>query len=373
MRSGSRGTARFVAEEAIAYFSRKKENLEKENPSKERDLALAETEKNLGDVHKIMGNFDTALDHYKRMKELSKGAGKSKFIVDAYISMGEIFRFRGNWNDSLDNFKKALKVAKGANHPTGESEASRLIGYVNWRLGNFKKARDFYKKALQLADELKDLHVQGKTYIDLGNLANETGDLDEAQGHYNKALRILEKVDDKYELARVYNNMGDICIKKQDWVSGIQYFERCNAIARLIRDPRWKGWSLFNAAECYSKSGNPRRAEEYCERAERALSHTEDNMAKAYVEINYGIAFRFLKDFELSEKRFRAGLEQLEEMKSPSVLAWAYAEFGRMLSDKGTKGLAMEYLRKAISMYRRVGANKFVQALTKEIASLKSA
>jgi len=371
MRSGNRGTAKFVADEAIAYFQRNKENLERGETSKDRDMELAEVDKYLGDVHKIMGNFDTALDHYRTMKELSKGLGKSKFLVDAYISMGEIHRMRGEWEPALENFKKALKVAKTSQHRPGESEASRLIGYVNWRLGRFSKAEDFFMKALKLAESLKDLHIQGKTNIDLGNLENESGNLDKAQTYYNKALRLLEKVEDNYELARVYNNMGDICIKRKDWISGIKYFEKCNAIARKIRDPRWKGWAMFNAAECYSKSGKPKKAEEYCERAERALTHTEDKMAMAYVQINYGIAFRFLKEWTLSEEHFRKGLSDLEELKSPPVLGWAYAEFAFMNKDQGKTELAQEYLRKAISMYRKVGAKKFVQEFTKELAKLK--
>jgi tetratricopeptide (TPR) repeat protein len=371
MRSGNRGTAKFVAEEAIAYFERKKETLEREKTSKDQEIALAELDKYLGDVHKIMGEYDKALEYYRNMKELSKDLGKSKFLVDAYISMGEIHRMRGEWELALENLKKALKVAKASQHQPGESEASRLIGYVNWRLGRFKKAEDFFMKALKLAENLKDLHIQGKTYIDLGNLENERINLEQAQTYYNKALRMLERVGDDYELARVYNNMGDICIKRRDWVSGIKYFEKCNDIARKIRDPRWKGWAMFNAAECYSKSGRPKKAEEYCERAERALAHTEDKMAMAYVEINYGIAFRYLKEWTLSEEHFRKGLSDLEELRSPSVLGWAYAEFAHMKKDQGKSELAKEYLRKAISMYRKVGAKKFIEELTKDLSGFK--
>jgi tetratricopeptide (TPR) repeat protein len=257
-------------------------------------------------------------------------------------------------------------------YDSGEAEAARLIGYVNWRIGSFNKAEDFYRKALTIAEEINDLDVQGKTYIDLGNLENESGNLDKAQTYYNKALKLLEKVDDKFELARLFNNMGDICIKRQDWVSGIKYFERCNEIAIEIRDPRWKGWAMFNMAECMSKSGNPQKALEACERAERAMSHTDDKMGMAHVHINYGIAYRFMKEWNSAEERFRKGLEQLETLKSPQVLAWAYTEFGRMLREKGSDELAAEYLRKAITMHRSIGAMKFVQALTKELAGMKA-
>jgi tetratricopeptide (TPR) repeat protein len=90
----------------------------------------------------------------------------------------------------------------------------------------------------------------------------------------------------------------------------------------------------------------------------------------AHVHINYGIAYRLMQEWDLSEERFRKGLEQLETLKSPQVLAWAYTEFGRMLKDKGTHELAAEYLHKAISMYRKLGAMKSVQALTKELAAM---
>jgi tetratricopeptide (TPR) repeat protein len=373
-RTGNRATAKFVAEEAVAYFARRKENLEREPPSKERDLALAELEKYLGDVHKVMGEHDDALGHYHKVMDLSKGCEKdpeaAKFIADAYNAKGDIYLRRGDWEKAMENFRKALELAKIMQYDSGEAEAARLIGYVNWRLGSFSKADDFFKKALAIAEEINDMDVQGKTYIDLGNLENESGNLDKAQTYYNKALKLLEKVDDKYELARVYNNMGDICIKRQDWTSGIKYFERCNDIAIEIRDPRWKGWAMFNMAECLSKSGNPKRAIDACERAERALSHTDDKIAMAHVHINYGIAYRLMKEWDLSEERFRKGLEQLENLKSPQVLAWAYTEFGRMLREKGSDELAAEYLRKAISMYRKLGAMKSVQALTKELAAM---
>jgi len=375
-RTGNRATAKFVAEEAVAYFARRKENLEREPPSRERDLAVAELEKYLGDVHKVMGEHDDALAHYHKVMDMSKGCEKdpeaAKFIADAHNAKGDIYRLRGDWEKAMESFKKALEIAKVSQYDSGEAEAARLIGYVNWRIGSFNKAEDFYRKALTIAEEINDLDVQGKTYIDLGNLENESGNLDKAQTYYNKALKLLEKVDDKFELARLFNNMGDICIKRQDWVSGIKYFERCNEIAIEIRDPRWKGWAMFNMAECMSKSGNPQKALEACERAERAMSHTDDKMGMAHVHINYGIAYRFMKEWNSAEERFRKGLEQLETLKSPQVLAWAYTEFGRMLREKGSDELAAEYLRKAITMHRSIGAMKFVQALTKELAGMKA-
>jgi protein O-GlcNAc transferase len=374
-RTGDRATAKFVAEEAVAYFTRKKENLERDPQSKARDLALSELEKYLGDVHKVMGEHDDALSHYTKTIDLSRVATNdedaAQFITDAHNSMGDIHRIRGNWDRALECFRKGLDLAKISSYRNGEAEAARLIGYVNWRLGSFTKAEDYFKRSLTIAESIKDLHIQGKTYVDLGNLENEVGNLDKAQTYYNKALKILEKVDDKYELARVYNNIGDVCIKRQDWTSGIKYFERCNAIAVEIRDPRWKGWAMFNLAECLSKSGNPKKALESCERAERAMAHTEDKIGMAYVQLNYGIAYRFLKEWELSEERFRKGLEEVETLKSPQVLAWAYTEFGRMLKDKGNMELAQEYLRKAIVMHRKIGAIKYVTTLTKELAAIK--
>jgi tetratricopeptide (TPR) repeat protein len=318
-----------------------------------------------------MGDLGKAADLYEKAERVAKSIKQDPVLSDAYRKLGEIYKLKGAYDTSMKKFNKSLEIAQKTGHDEGLAEALRCLGYVNWRMGNFDKAEDFYKRALKIADAAKNKGTQGRIYIDLGNLANERGDLDKAEVHYNKSLFLLKNAGDELEMARAYNNLGDICIKRKSWEDGIKYFEKCNAIANRLRDQRWKGWSLFNAAECYSKSGNPKKAERNCHLAQRAIMSTQDKMAQAYVFMNYGIAYRFMEKWEQSEENFRKCFEILEELKSPAPTAYALIEYCEMLYQKGDKLQAIDKIKRAIDIYKKTGSHNYVQNLTKRLLEIK--
>ncbi len=110
----------------------------------------------------LRGNFDQALAHYERVKQLNPKD------IRLPAAMGEVYLSQGKLDEALEKFEQAVKL--DARRGTNWSR----IGFIHALKGNYSAAAEALEKALELNP--KDFNALEQ----LGELSLKAGRLDEA-------------------------------------------------------------------------------------------------------------------------------------------------------------------------------------------------
>jgi predicted ATPase len=369
--AGDKASSSFAPEDAINYFNRALEFLEKLPPSKENDERRVTILTKIGDHHHLIGEWDRAVDYYYLMERRAKKMDNMKMVGLANRKMGQIERLRGNWDNGEHHYTISLEIARKYGDDVGRADSERGLGYIHWRRGQFDDAIKHFEDSLEISKGIGDRFVTGRTYIELGNVLAERGILEGAEFHYNTAIEILEQIHDYQELARAYNNLGDVYMKKEDWEKAIEHLEQAVELSKKLGDPHMCAWAHFNLAECYSKSNRLEKALENLESSKSLLEESDDAVGRSYLHIEYGVYYRYKHDWEQAQKSFEDGLRVVDELGIPAVAAYAYTELAMMYKDKGETAKAIEYLNKAKGIYEVLQAPIYVEKMLEQMRKLQ--
>jgi tetratricopeptide (TPR) repeat protein len=95
-------------------------------------------------------------------------------------------------------------------------------------------------------------------------------------------------------------------------------------------------------------------------------------MMVAAVHRNFGIAYRKKGDWDRSAERFLSALEIYEkQVDAPYYQAYTYFNLGLMYKEKSDTDLALKYMEKASGLYERLGMEKDLEKVKREMEAVK--
>jgi tetratricopeptide (TPR) repeat protein len=371
LKKGDKKSTTFAAEEALKFYKRSLDNLEKGPETPENLESRAETLLLLSEILYILGRWDTAITHLEKVIAMGPKKAGTMRTAEAQRRAGNLWALKGDIDKTFESYTKALQFSRELGDKSGVADAERGLGYAYWRRGNISEAETHYNAAFKALEGSNDEDLLAKTYLESGNVYNDKGDLNRSVNLYMKSIRVFRKVHDIYQEARGYNNLGDVCIKRRDWKKGIKYFEKCAALAESINDLHMQGWALFNAAECQAKGGNLEEADASCTKALDMLSRIDDKIGIAYVFCNYGIVYRFKKEWAKSTKYFKFSLNIVKNLRTAGLEAYVLKEYAEMLNDWGKKDKAQELAVLARNIYSTMGAKFYVEMMNELMARIE--
>jgi len=330
-----------------------------------RDKKELDAYSKLGSICYTVGDWDEALDYYKKVKILSRRIDDRYLMAEAYRNTGHIFKRRGNWGVAIENLEKGLALSRDQRHPLGMADAYRGLGYAYWRRGEYQKAKDQLDQAVDLAEESRDKAMMGVIQLETALVYGDIGEEEKAIDYYLRSIDLLDSAMDYEQLSRAYNNLGDIYLVRGDWPKALEFFDLCIETAGKIYHRLWIAWSLFNSAEVLARTGKPDEAIERCNESLEMLQKADDYVALTAVKRNLGLAYSLKGEWDEAEKWFRESEKTVEKVTSPLNVAHLYLEWGNMNILKGDKKMAKEYLDDAKQRFEKLGAKRYLQK-TKE-------
>ncbi len=182
------------------------------------------------------------------------------------VLQGGIFAQEGKYADALDAAKDALRLFQNAN--------------VQQQVNN-----DLYASApaSRIQRTLRgDQNDLGRIYMLLGAVHNSMGQPDSALAHLSTALTMFEQRDQKREIANASCNIGYISLKKGEFKTAQNAFERSLAIVKYIGDGPITSVVYSNMGELATERGNLKEAENWYT---RALSLAEQFRDRTYISM----------------------------------------------------------------------------------------
>ncbi|MDI6916485.1 MAG: tetratricopeptide repeat protein [Thermoplasmatales archaeon] len=132
------------------------------------------------------------------------------------------------------------------------------------------------------------------------------------------------------------------------------------------------GYGLVNAAEEYAKLGEELgKAKNYNDEALNIFIRLGEKRMIGACHAIYGVIYHRKKEWDKSEENFEKAVKIAGEVEDLEGLSQYHCFYGRMLVDKGDPEGARVQYQKSIEVYEKLGNNKKVEEIRKEIEELR--
>lgn len=312
------------------------------NAAKNLNSQLPEVQLAIGDFHLRTGSYTDAALAFQRVLQLDPEN------VDAYLGLGKAYDFQGESDKAEQSFRHAVQISPACwscfnslgiflNGHARYREAieawgrvtqltpDNVWGYMNvgaayFNIGQFEQASEYFRRALKLAPD------NDKLYSNLGTVSFFLGRFEEDAAYCQKAIE-LRPQDYAYrgDLADAYHMIpGESSKATAMYQEAIRLGETQLSVNPNDSDV------LSSLAQYYERTGNPKRAREYVERALK-LNPTDVDILRiaSLIELETG---ERQKALQWLGKAVSAGYTREQLLANPELMSLHSApEFTRLV------------------------------------------
>jgi tetratricopeptide (TPR) repeat protein len=168
-----------------------------------------------GQVLQTAGDFVRAREEFETSIRLLREHPTPALLAEAYLRLGDTDLATHNWEGAVEHFKRYRELAsKRAKIP--EDLICLRIGRAHLGMGNVDEAFRFLDDARQLQERVSQNPLLGETYVRLAETEARRKRPDAAREHFLRAINVQERLRDRRAeagsrvgLAEMYAAMGD--------------------------------------------------------------------------------------------------------------------------------------------------------------------
>ncbi len=372
--AGARAWSEYRNQNSIEHYERAIRILREELQGRHEELAgclyhLAEIENRLGD-------YDSALDHYNRVLELSSDISLQG---SASIAAADVYYIRGEIDsalDLLDDLERKLKSDLDEHQVLN----LRIDCFKAWTYcvrGDIDSAMKEALKAVNLSENLTHLSENeiaqrlGHAYNTIATVHWATAEYSKAKEYYQKALHIAKKHGLKREAAVTFGNIGLVSEKMGRFDEAIESFLKQLSFSREIGDKLIILSSYGEIASSYCSTGQFTRALESAENY-RALAEEVESLHDILLSCNHLGLIHLLtgnldKASEYAETAYKRSKDSAFDREEGASLYL----LGRIAFEKENYAAAEKYLKKADELSRKIQSNNLLLYILISLADLK--
>lgn len=170
--------------------------------------AMAHMQNALGVVHKQMGRYAAAREHYGRAIELAAEAGNMRMVAAFNANLGGLAINEGDLEAGLRHLRTALSIPE-----YGQSPQYAVAAYINLGCAlidseQYPAAADALQRALTFADTVDDAQQACYAHHNLAEIALRAGDWVTARRHAEHQLRLAEELGDPLRRASAHDSLA---------------------------------------------------------------------------------------------------------------------------------------------------------------------
>ncbi|HEY7906196.1 MAG TPA: tetratricopeptide repeat protein, partial [Wenzhouxiangella sp.] len=196
---------------------------------------LANIQRWVGDVHRVTGAFEPAVEAY--LVGLQVADGGDAVEVELLLSLGDVSRRLGETNRALRYLEQAQTIAQDRGLIEPLTRVILVQAAVNRAMDANEQALAIYEQGLALALGLDDPVLLGMFYNNIGNVLRDMGQLDESLAFFDRALAISESEDKAYGVGINHINQAVVYYLKGEYERSVAKYDLAEAILNDMDRP----------------------------------------------------------------------------------------------------------------------------------------
>ncbi len=270
--------------------------------SMEYSFGLAETNKALGELKIIRGEYAMAFTYLERALTLYRKLGNLEGVSDCYMNLSSVSNRLAEYPKALEQASNALVYARQANYLEGMAMAYNLMGIIYDNMGNFSSSLNNYQKSLEIFSSSGDKRGMAKVYLNIAIVYNKTNRRDEAENLLHKCVAIGKEYNDHRLLSIAYGNIGLMANEAGDFQKALEYYHLSLDMKVKIGDKHSILITRINIGAVYQQMGQPDRA--LAELGEALKLAGELGARKEMID-----AYKLVADIHASRGNFKGAYE----------------------------------------------------------------
>lgn len=232
---------------------------------------------------------------------------------------------------------------------TLESKTSinQLQGEIMALLGRFEDAKEVFTEAQNGALKMKNIPIQAEVLSALADIALKQGDLENALSMHHEALKNFIELGDAKGAARTYNNMGYLLRRKNDRVKALESYGEVETILEQNDDIELISAQLI-LARSFLDLGEIERARKHALNAFEKSDNSENQQIHARAQAVLGRYHAKIGDLDVASHHYSNALEAMGEEGDILSMVDITILLGEVLQDAGRTEEAMEHFREAL-------------------------
>ena len=214
-------------------------------------------------------------------------------------------------------------------------------------LGRFEDAKTAFGTAQEQALKVKNHSIQAEALSALADISLKQGSLDESLTMHKEALEIFIKQKDAVGAARSYNNMGYLLRRKNDNSKAIESYSEVERILDENDDPELISSQLI-LARSLMDLGEIDRSRDHALTAFDKTEKSKDKQLHARAQAVLGRYYAKVGDLDVASHHYSQALDAMNEEGDILAMVDITILLGEVLQDSGKNDEAMEHFREAL-------------------------
>jgi class 3 adenylate cyclase/tetratricopeptide (TPR) repeat protein len=373
-KAGRKAQERFANDEAIDCFRQTLPLLR--SGGAEAARGLFEALDALGDLHRVKGEYPSALECYGEMQTLAREDRIQSSTVRAKVA--DIYHHQGRYAEAL----KVLEEAEGA--LTGATREERVevanVEITRSRMlhsqGDLEAGRSAAAKGLEILaaeglgtyapeEDPRITRLRARGLNELGLFYFETDDYERAKVYFQQNMDLDERLTNKPGICMGYNNLGLVCKEKGEASEAAGFFERSLAVAEEMGNKASIGKACNNLGLLYYTSGDFDKALAWYEKDVEAVQDAGERYGICVSQSNVGLVLLEKGDTERARAVLTQTLAGAEEIGSKVMISYNTCLLGRVAIAAGERDEAERCLLKSEGVAREMGdKGRLIEALS---------
>lgn len=110
----------------------------------------------LGTLHRLLGNYEAAVSHFRRATRLAQQTGNVNSLVYALAGIGVVHLECRQLAQAREHFAEGLRLSRDADYRPGEAQALRGLGHVERAENDYVAAAEFFGHAMDVSGGFGD-------------------------------------------------------------------------------------------------------------------------------------------------------------------------------------------------------------------------
>lgn len=320
----------------------------------------------LARIHRQRGEDEAAERLLERALHLFRAAGDLRGVAATLDDLAQVARLRGDIERAGAAAQEALDIRRSHADVRGESVSLMTLGGIEFSRGKIELAEQLFEQAREIRESIGDRPGVMQVYNALGVVAFERGDTPRAEQCWRAALQEAREMADRHTQTFLLNNLGEA-------LTGEGKLEDAEALLREARDLAHSMKNRRAMAEVERNLGLTllRAGSDDAEKTLlRALALAEEYGSKEAI----GLAHRAMGQLRgqtlfddkgepsrRAEESFLASIDTFRDIGNDREAARSLAELGYHLIERGDAESAIERLREARAIMRKIGLGQLAK------------
>ena len=334
---------------------------------------LATALHNAGMYRQLLGDYQGALEQYRRSLAIFEELGDRAGMAQSYHQLGMVAHQRGDYEEALEQYRRSLAITEELGDRAGMAKSYHQLGNLSFLRGDYEGALEQYRRSLAITEELGDRAGMAKSYHQLGNISYLSGDYQGAREQYQRSLAIAEELGDRAGMAKSYHSLGNLSYSRGDYQGALEQYRRSLAIQEELRDRAGMAKSYHQLGMVAQNQGDYQGALEQYRRSLAIFEELGDRAGMAYSAGQLGIVAQQRGDTQGALEQYRRSLAIFEELGDRAGMAKSYHQLGMVAQNQGDYQEALEQYRRSLAIKEELGNRAGIALSEGQIGSLLAA